>query len=527
MTVTSAYVGTMARPVICVVGAGTAGLEGLLAAHAQFGSSADLRVIAPEREFRYRPISDASLFRPARERGAAITRLAAEIGATHIRDRVAAVSQTDRCIETRDGDLIGFDYLLIAPGGRQERSLQQGYVWERGCDPGFLDHVLGVVRHRSTPTRVAVIVPRGARWPVPAYELALVLAWASTGTAAKISLITSEPRLLGALGDAATEAITQELEAAGVEAITGVEVIDAPRDDATQRKLHGVERADVTLVGEGIVSDDDVLTGTPTAPTQMHQRVRQARTFEFLIALPTRVGPSLAGVATDATGFVEVDEGFRVRGSERLWAAGSCIAAALEHSALSALQADAAAAAIAHAAGVKAMDDADSIPDPPEVTGILLTGQRDRWLAENPSGTREPSTHCLWWPSGRAVGHLLARQIASWESAVQVFLPGHPDGVPIRVPVALGKDTTLPRTVGGLRDDDVRNARRRDLENRQLMAVERCEREAAEELRALSTGLDALAVHERQVVASLRQHGYLLSDRETSVPVLVASGRCS
>ena len=36
-------------------GAGTAGLEGLLATHAQFGSSADLRVIAPEREFRYGP----------------------------------------------------------------------------------------------------------------------------------------------------------------------------------------------------------------------------------------------------------------------------------------------------------------------------------------------------------------------------------------------------------------------------------------------------------------------------------------
>ena len=36
----------------------------------QFGSSADLRVIAPEREFRYRPISDASLFRPAKEGGA-------------------------------------------------------------------------------------------------------------------------------------------------------------------------------------------------------------------------------------------------------------------------------------------------------------------------------------------------------------------------------------------------------------------------------------------------------------------------
>lgn len=162
------------------------------------------------------------------------------------------------------------------------------------------------------------------------------------------------------------------------------------------------------------------------------------------------------------------------------------------------------------------------MPNPLEVTGILLTGQRDRWLAENPVGTREPSTHCLWWPSGRAVGHMLARQIASWEPSVQMLLPDYRDGVQVRVPVVLGQDTTLPRTAGVAVDDEVRNARRRDLENRQLMAVERCEREAAEELRTLSSGLDALAVQQRQVVASLRQHGYLLSDHDARRPVPVA-----
>ena len=97
-----------------------------------------------------------------------------------------------------------------------------------------------------------------------------------------------------------------------------------------------------------------------------------------------------------------------------------------------------------------------------------------------------------------------------------MLLPDYPDGVQVRVPVVLGQDTTLPRTGDVVVDDEVRNARRRDLENRQLMAVERCEREAAEELRTLSSGLDALAVQERQVVASLRQHGYLLSDQKSA-----------
>lgn len=507
----------MTAPTICVAGAGTAGLEGLLALHARIGSHANLCVVAPEREFRYRPISDASLFRPARERGAPISGLASAIGATHIPDRVVAVNQPDHCIETRDGDLIGFDHLLIAAGAQQERSLKQGYVWQRGQDPGFLDEVLGALR-RSAPARVAVIVPRGVRWPVPAYELALVLAWASAGTAATISLITAETRLLAALGETATAAITHELEAAGVEAITGVEVTDELDVDTPLRRVSGTEPVVLRLVREGPLSDEDILTGTPTAPTRLHQAAHETRTFEFAVSLPTRAGPSLAGVATDATGFVEVDGGLRVRGSDRLWAAGSCIAAALEHGALSALQADAAAAAIADAMGLRPSAGVDTAPDPLEVTGILLTGQRDRWLAENPVGVPQPSTHCLWWPSGRAVGRMLAQYIASSEPSVQALLPARPDGVPIRVPVALGPDTTSHRVADVVVDDEVRNARRRDLENRQLMAVGRYEHEAAEELRALSSGLDALAVHERRVIGSLRQHGYLLSERDVGPP---------
>ena len=413
---------------------------------------------------------------------------------------MAAVNQTDRCIETRNGDLIGFDYLLLAPGARQERSLQQGYVWERGRDPGFLDDVLAALRHSSSATRVAVIVPRGARWPVPAYELALVLAWASAGTAAKISLITAEARLLGALGEAATEAITHELEAAGVEVITGVEVIDAPHDDAPHRSSTAPNGQTSRSCTRAQPHDDDVLTGRPTMPAQMHQRAREARTFDFVIALPTRVGPSLAGVATDATGFVEVDEAFKVRGGERLWAAGSCIAAALEHSALSALQADAAAAAIAHAAGLKAVEDADHRAGP--ARGDRHPAHR----ATRPVACRESrrdagAVHALPVVAVRTRGGPHARSTDRVVgTSVQALLPAHPDGVPIRVPVALGQDTTLRRTARRLVDDEVRNARRRDLENRQLMAVERCEHEAAEELRALSSGLDALAVHERQVV---------------------------
>jgi sulfide:quinone oxidoreductase len=487
-------------PVVCVVGAGTPGLEALLSARAQIGPRAELRLIAPDREFRYRPMSADSLFRPARERALAIGDLVARVGATWIEDRAEAVYEDERSVLTRDGDTVSFDYLLLVPGTRSKRTLRQGYVWERGGDPGFLDQIIlelaaGAVRS------VAVVVPRGARWPLPAYELALVLAWTASGTAARIVVVTAEERPLGALGTAAASAVAHELDAAGVEMIAGVEVTDPSADEPAS--AGGVE---VVLSPEEPADQTDALTGMPTSPADS-ARVRLGADsvveFDRLISLPTAVGPRIAGVATDAVGYVEVDAALRVCGSERVWAAGACIAAALEHSALAAEQADAAITAIAAAIG-----GGTCPPVAPELTGVLLTGQRDNWLAENPAGTREPSTRCLWWPPGRAVGRMLAQQIAAWDPAVHDALPSHPTGVLVRAPVALGCNQT-PLAAGAQSSADVRAARLRDIENRQLMAIKRHERAADAELGALREGLETLTAHQLAAVGKLKAHGYL------------------
>jgi sulfide:quinone oxidoreductase len=494
----------MSKPVVCVVGAGTAGLEGLLTVHEQLGDSVDLRVIAPEREFRYRPMSAGSLFRPTEEREALIGDISAEVGANYLCEPVVAVYEDDRCVVTRDGDTVSFDYLLLAPGARDARSLQQGFVWERGQDPGFLDQVRDSIR-TAPGGRVAVIVPRGARWSVPAYELALVLAWASASTGTEVSLITAEARLLGMLGRDATSLITRELQDAGVVAVTGVEVVDAPHSE-----LRSSGPIDVILVPESTTSEEDALTGKPT---ESHHGASEAQSFDFVIALPTVRGPAIPGVRSDTAGFVEVDTGLKVGGSERVWAAGGCIAAALEHSALSALQGDVAAAAITRAVNPSCGDAHLEIPTPLLVTGILLSGQRDRWLAENPAGTRQPSTRCLWWPPGRAVGHMLAGRIAAWDPSVQGTLPDLADGVPICVPVVLGHEDRGSRAGNIVADEATHKARSRDLENRQMMAVERREHEAADELRKLGRGLERLAADQRHVEDGLRAHGYL-RDRE-------------
>lgn len=145
----------------------------------------------------------------------------------------------------------------------------------------------------------------------------------------------------------------------------------------------------------------------------------------------------------------------------------------------------------------------------PELTGMLLTGQRAEWLAENPIGTREPSTRCLWWPPGRAVGRMLAKRIAAWDPSVDYALPIHPEGSVIRTPVALGCSERHSAGAGREVSADVRAARLRDIDNRQLMAVRRRERAAAAELRTLSAKLETLTAHQQEVIHELQRHGYL------------------
>ena len=492
----------VARPVVCIVGAGTAGLEALLSAHEVLGASVDLRLVAPDREFRYRPMHRNALFRPAAERGIKVADLVAETGASWVRDRAEVVREPERCLLTRDGEIVEFDYLLLAPGERSKRPLAQGYLWERGGDPSFLDEIIGQIAGGRVAS-VAVTIPRGARWSMPAYELALVLAWSAAGTHARITLITAEEQPLGALGSAASHAVAEELERAGVETITGIELVDAP-----ERGARPMTVADLILVPERTEDETNALTGKPTDPARVQISAGVEREFQRLISLPVMLGPCIAGVASDHAGFIVVDESLKVCGSDVVWAAGGCIAAALEHSALSAQQADAGVTAIAAACGHTA-SRSEIGSGAVEITGILLTENRDQWLAENPIGTPEPSTRCMWWPPGRAVGKALARRIAAWDPSVQQQLPAHTSGLAVRVPVALGCNGALPADTGPVIARAVLQARLRDVENRQLRAVQRLEREADAEVRALSVGLQTLAAQERDVIHMLHDHGYL------------------
>ena len=219
------------------------------------------------------------------------------------------------------------------------------------------------------------------------------------------------------------------------------------------------------------------------------------------------MGPFIGGVATDAAGFIEVDDdaaGVRQRagvGRRRVRLRGARAQRARRLPGGHGGGGDRRDAAGARQASEELLA--------PELTGLLLSEQRERWLAENPPGTVEPSTRCLWWPPGRAVGRMLAREIEALDPDLGVELGEHPAGLPVRVPIALGCEAE--HAAGGATppSEDVRAARLRDLENRQLLAIRRRELAADAEVRELSARLGALAERQRKARDELHRHGYL------------------
>lgn len=499
-------------------------MEALLGAHELLGERAELRLIEPEEEFRYRAVDSAEPLRSQPERTLTVAQLLAGTGATIVRDRLVEVREQDRTLLTRDGDLLPFDYLLIAVGARPQRALRQGAVWRPGQDPAVLAEILAGLASGAV-ARAGVVIPRGVRWPLPGYELALVLGWTAQAPG-RVTLVTAERRPLEALGPDAIDLVTGELTRAEVELITGVEAHDATGAEATSARLR-LTREPPSLAADALVgrpsrpSEDDVVTEPsspveptaasgpsatlePTPPASHQPDADRLVEFDRLLSLPTVSGPMIGGVASDAAGFVVVDEQLRALGGRRVWAAGSCLAAALEHSALAAQQADAAIAEIAAEFGVRAAAPAS----PLELTGILLRGQRERWLAANPPATNRPSTLCLWWPTGRALGPRLAQRIAALDPAVRHGLGVVPPGLAVRVRMVMGAPATVPPSAGG-GGAAWRRAQRREVAERQLLAVERHEHAAEAQLQTLRGQLQSLDSDMKTIVSELRRAGYL------------------
>ena len=97
-------------------------------------------------------------------------------------------------------------------------------TWWPGGDPETYGGLLRDI-DEGYSKRIAIVVPPGAVWPLPAYELALMTAGQARAMGhddVTITVVTPERRALSLFGDEASEAVTEELADAGVELKTGV-----------------------------------------------------------------------------------------------------------------------------------------------------------------------------------------------------------------------------------------------------------------------------------------------------------------
>ena len=342
---------------VVVAGGGIAGLEALLGLRAMAADKVRLTLIAPDADFAYRPLAVAEPFALGHAHRVPLTRFTEEVGAELVLEALESVDDGARELQLTDRSTRAFDALLAAPGGRPVVGVEGATTWWPGGDA---DNYGGLLQDIDAgyAKQIAIVVPPGAVWPLPAYELALMTAGEARGMGqegVQVTVVTPERTPLSLFGEEASRAVGEELRWAGIELRTGTVVQNASE--------LGVER---------------------------------------VFAVPRIVGPMIAGLPMDEEGFTLASDDGLVRNCEHTWAAGAGVAAPIKFGGLATHQARVAAAAIARAAG------ATDVPDPgePVLHGRLLVGRRTRRLRGDTEGAPR------WWPHGKVAGEYLPRWLA-------------------------------------------------------------------------------------------------------------------
>ena len=355
---------------VLIVGGGVAGLETLLALSDLAGDRVHVSLLAPEPDFVYRPLGTAepfSLGHPARR---PLSEIADELGAALIADGLAEALPATRQVRCTSGAVLSYDVLVLALGAVTE-PLEHATTFAGDGAREAMGGVLADLEQGHSKS-VAFVAP-SAGWTLPLYELAILTArevWSMGMDDVRFSLVTPEERPLGVFGEYASTAVA--------------ELLAAERIDFIGSTAAEVEGGSVIL-GAG-------------------ERLEPDR----VIALPRLRGPAIKGLPADGEGFLPVDPHGRVEGLEDVYAAGDATDFHIKQGGLSAQQADAVAEMIAQRAGAPV----EPQPFRPVLRGLLLTGDRDRYLlsaSEAAGGYRGYSDEQpLWWPPTKMAGRYLA-----------------------------------------------------------------------------------------------------------------------
>jgi len=366
---------------VVIAGGSVGALEATLALRELAGDLVRVTLLAPREDFVYRPMTVQEPFAYPTAQRYPLAEIAADLGAEVRRESFGWVDAEERVAHTDTGEALGYDALLLALGARPYVSLAHVVtVDDRRIDEqlhGLIQDVEG-----GYVKRLAFVAPGPATWPLPLYELALMTAQRAYETSAEleITLITPEERPLAVFGLGASHAVSKLLEVAGIQMI-GSAHVQVP--ESQHLLIHpGSRRLEV----------------------------------DRIVALPALLGPAIRGLPSVAHGFIPTGPDGRVRGQDRIFAAGDATDFPVKHGGIAAQQADAAAASIAALAG------APVTPEPfhPTIRGMLLTGGRPRYLTARLVGgggfesqiTDEPT----WSPPVKIAARHLAPYLDEWDS---------------------------------------------------------------------------------------------------------------
>lgn len=354
-----------------IAGGGVAALEAALMLRAVASDRTEVTIVSPKPHFAWRALEVNEAFGMGVPARFELQELCDDIGARFISGAVSSVRRETRDVTLGSGDELEYDALLLATGAHPVPAIASGVTFDRLNEPSSFEELLDDLDARLA-TRITFVVPPGAAWPLPTYELAM-LAAARTARAA-VTLVTSESRPLAMFGSPASDAVARALEDAGVMLVTG-------------------ERPEVVSPGYVQVGGHWL-------------------SADRVVAMPALTGPRLPGVPCDGNGFTTVDGQQAVPQSDgRIFAAGDGCAGTIKQGGIAAQQAAVAAAGIAALAGIDARVES---PVRPVLRAVLTTATGPLYLRadlEDVELTSEASRHPLWSPPGKVVAPRLARYI--------------------------------------------------------------------------------------------------------------------
>jgi len=363
---------------VVIVGGGVAALEAALAIHHLAADKIDLTILAPNEKFLYRPMTVQEPLAMAEAETILLADFAADVEAHLIVEEMDWLDRDKQTVHAT-GDLeIPYDALILALGAKAHPRYNHALtIDDHNMDETFHGLVQDV--EEGYAKSLAFVAPPCRSWPLPLYELALMISERAKDMSEdlKMFLITPESGPLDIFGSTVSEAVAELLEEADIQLIHSAHV-EVPKN------------------GQVVIHPSD-----------------KRLTVDRIIALPELYGPKVRGLPLAERGFIRVDSFCQVPKAGSVYAVGDSTNFPVKHGGLATQQADVAANGVAILAGC----DIEPERYCPVVHGMLLTGGKPKYLTANLFGGQgfrsEISDEPTWSPPHKIASRYLAPYMES------------------------------------------------------------------------------------------------------------------